>query len=146
MIPALPVRMLINAALYYTVFTVAGCIYAHYVSLKKEKGATAVGANAKYAQIPAEDWQYFQRVLEEAKRVSLQGEEVALPSFVSPAAFQDKNDASIATLTAELSRVRDIAGQAYDITVGLIPDAGIRAVKFDGATVVVGMDQQPKKG
>jgi hypothetical protein len=53
------------AALYYTVFTMMGSIYAHYVSLRKEKGASAVGANRKYAQIDAEDWKRFRTLMGE---------------------------------------------------------------------------------
>lgn len=47
----------IGAGLFYTAFTMSGSIYAHYVSLKKEKGATAVGANKKYAQIPVAEYE-----------------------------------------------------------------------------------------
>ena len=47
----------IFAVLFYTVFTMAGSIYAHYRSLRKEKGATAVGASKRYAQIPVEEWE-----------------------------------------------------------------------------------------
>jgi hypothetical protein len=42
--------------LFYTAFTLAGSVYAHYRSLKSEKGANAVGYNKKYAQIPVEEW------------------------------------------------------------------------------------------
>lgn len=42
--------------LFYTALTMSGSIYAHYRSLKIEKGKTAVGANKKYAQITVEDW------------------------------------------------------------------------------------------
>ncbi len=51
------------AALYYTVFTMAGSIYSHYRALKKESGATAVGANAKYAQITVDEWKAAKTIL-----------------------------------------------------------------------------------
>jgi hypothetical protein len=53
----------IGAALYYTTFTMAGSLYAHYRSLKKEKGATAVGANKRYAQIPIEEWEKVKKMV-----------------------------------------------------------------------------------
>jgi len=43
--------------LFYTALTMSGSIYAHFRSLKIEKGKTAVGANKKYAQIPVEEWE-----------------------------------------------------------------------------------------
>jgi len=39
----------------------------------------------------------------------------------------------------EFQRVKDIAGQAYDITVGLIPDAGIKVQKVGDQIVATGM-------
>jgi hypothetical protein len=42
---------------FYTVFTVAGSVFAHHQSLQSEKGLNAVGANKKYAQILVEDWE-----------------------------------------------------------------------------------------
>jgi hypothetical protein len=90
----------VGAALYYTAFTMAGSLYAHYKSLKKEKGATAVGANKKYAQIPVEEY---------------------------------------TQLKAAVARATSLAEQAYDIQVGAIPDSGIAATKFDGATLTTGL-------
>jgi hypothetical protein len=75
-------------------------LYAHYKSLKKEKGATAVGANKKYAQIPVEEY---------------------------------------TQLKAAVARATSLAEQAYDIQVGAIPDSGIAATKFDGATLTTGL-------
>ena len=49
--------MAIFTALYYTAFTLLGSLVAHYWSLKNEKGKSAVGASAKYAQIPIDEWQ-----------------------------------------------------------------------------------------
>lgn len=50
-------EMTLLALLYYTALAVAASIYAHYRSLKKESGLTAVGASKKYAQIPVEEWE-----------------------------------------------------------------------------------------
>lgn len=57
-------KMGLFAALYYTVFTMSGSIYAHYRALKKETGLNAVGANKKYAQIPIEDWSRVKAVVD----------------------------------------------------------------------------------
>jgi hypothetical protein len=46
-----------GTAIYYTAFTVLGSVIAHYWSLRSEKGKAAVGANAKYAQIPVSEWE-----------------------------------------------------------------------------------------
>jgi hypothetical protein len=51
--------MAIFAAAFYTSFTVGGSVAAHYIALATEKGKAAVGANAKYAQIPADEWRYI---------------------------------------------------------------------------------------
>ena len=48
--------MQVFTALFYTAFTVAGSVAAHYWALRTEKGKSAVGANKKYAQISAEEW------------------------------------------------------------------------------------------
>ncbi len=55
----------VGAALYYTAFTMAGSLYAHHKSLKKEKGLMAVGASKKYAQIPTEEWEKIRRFMSE---------------------------------------------------------------------------------
>jgi hypothetical protein len=39
----------------------------------------------------------------------------------------------------EFQRVRGLSETAYDITVGLIPDSGIRACKVGGLTVTTGL-------
>lgn len=70
----------IGAALYYTVFTMAGSIYAHYVSLKKEKGATAVGANKKYAQISIDDWTIVKKYVDNAT-AAVNREEAVSPAI-----------------------------------------------------------------
>ena len=54
----------IAAVLCYTFFTMLGSLYAHYRALKKEAWMTAVGANRKYAQIPAEEWAAVKSLLE----------------------------------------------------------------------------------
>ena len=54
----------IGTSLYYTVFTMGGSLMAHYYSLKNEKGKSAVGANAKYAQIPIDEWTQYKRKLD----------------------------------------------------------------------------------
>ncbi len=51
------IGMAVFAALFYTAFTMSGSLYAHFRALKKESGLDAVGANKKYAQIPAEEWE-----------------------------------------------------------------------------------------
>jgi len=56
----------IETALWYTLFTVAGSLFAHYWALKTEKGKSAVGASKLYAQIPNAEWK---RVLEVVNRV-----------------------------------------------------------------------------
>lgn len=58
------------AVLYYTAFTMAGSIYAHFRALKKEAGMAAVGANKKYAQIPAEQWETVRRYFFEPNKPS----------------------------------------------------------------------------
>ena len=54
----------IGTSLYYTAFTMGGSLLAHYYSLKSEKGKSAVGANAKYAQIPVEEWERYKKEVE----------------------------------------------------------------------------------
>jgi hypothetical protein len=120
----------IAAALYYTLFTMAGSIYAHYVSLKKEKGASAVGANKKYAQIPVEEY--------EALRLFTSQTDVRVNE--TNARIEKLSDLLAGAPTkADFERVRDLAGQAYDITVGLIPDSHIKAVKLGDQVVTTGL-------
>lgn len=59
------------SALYYTVFTMTGSLWAHHRALKKEKGLAAVGASKKYAQIPAEEWERYKRLLLNAEALFL---------------------------------------------------------------------------
>ena len=86
----------ILAALFYTFFTMSGSIYAHWRAMRKESGKTAVGASAKYAQIPVEEWKAIQE-----KLATL--------------------DAQV--ITEGLARATKLAEQAYDVTVGMIPTA-----------------------
>lgn len=58
-------KMSLFAVLYYTAFTMTGSIYAHYRSLKNERGKNAVGASVHYAQIPATDWKKYKPILDE---------------------------------------------------------------------------------
>lgn len=53
----------VGVGAYYTVFTVAGSIAAHYWALKTEKGKSAVGASKKYVQITPEQWAEVQQHL-----------------------------------------------------------------------------------
>jgi hypothetical protein len=48
---------------YYTVFTMAGSLLAHYFSLLNEKGKGAVGANKKYHQVTAEEWGELKQII-----------------------------------------------------------------------------------
>jgi hypothetical protein len=66
---------------------------------------------------------------------------------VSDANLRIANTAALlagAPTKADFERVRELAMQAYDITVGIIPDSGIKAHSFDGAIVVTGLDKQAK--
>lgn len=98
----------IGAALYYTAFTMAGSLYAHYVSLKKEKGASAVGANKKYAQIPTEEYEALKKAV------------ATIPSV------------------EEFTRVKGLAEQAYDMSLGMVPSSGVTAQKFGDGMVTTG--------
>ena len=53
----------VAAVSMYTAFTMLGSLYAHYRALKKETGLASVGANKKYAQIPAEEWEETKKYL-----------------------------------------------------------------------------------
>ena len=55
--------MAVFTGLYYTIFTITGSVLAHHFSLKTEKGKSAVGASAQYAQIPIEDWEANKEIL-----------------------------------------------------------------------------------
>ncbi|HLZ10547.1 MAG TPA: hypothetical protein VKT80_18315, partial [Chloroflexota bacterium] len=67
-------RMSSFAVVYYTAFTMSGSVYAHYRSLKTEKGLGAVGANKRYAQITVEEWEQVKMCLNPFPRgVSLSG-------------------------------------------------------------------------
>jgi hypothetical protein len=53
----------VAAGAYYTTMTMGGSFFAHWLALKTEKGKSAVGANAKYAQITTEEWREVQLAL-----------------------------------------------------------------------------------
>jgi len=107
--------------LIYTTSTVGGGILAHYLALKTEKGKAAVGANKKYAQITVEEWRTAQVFMKELANQPL--------SYLK----------EIPQIKADVVRATTLAEQAYDIQVGGIPDSGIAATKFDGATLTTGL-------
>ena len=107
--------------LIYTASTVGGGILAHYMALKTEKGKSAVGANKKYAQIPVEEWHRAQAFMEELSHQPL--------GYLK----------DIPQLKTDVARAATLAEQAYDIQVGAIPDSGVTAKKFDGATITTGL-------
>ncbi len=51
------IKLALFAAAYYTAFTVAGSLLAHWWALKTEKGKGAVGANSKYHQVTNDEWE-----------------------------------------------------------------------------------------
>jgi hypothetical protein len=102
----------IETASVYTVACVAGSIFAHWLAMKTEKGKNAVGFNKKYAQIPVEDYARLLADVEEFKK---------LPT------------------AEEFQRIRGLAENAYDITVGMIPDSGVSAQKVGNLTVTTGL-------
>lgn len=51
------------------------------------------------------------------------------------------NDSAIKDVKEKLSRASDIAHQAYDITVGMIQDSGVKATKVGNLTVVTGLPE-----
>lgn len=131
----------IGAALYYTAFTMAGSIYAHYISLKKEKGKTAVGANSKYAQIPVEDWQQFQQHVIDVTKVAAATLKAVneLPTKEEHAQLAEK--VAAIPSTEEFTRIRGLAENAYDCVLGFIPDSGASAKKIGGITVATGVPE-----
>lgn len=50
------IALAVSYGVMYTLFTVFGSVAAHYFSLRTERGASAVGANARYKQITTEEW------------------------------------------------------------------------------------------
>jgi len=118
--------MQLSSAAVYTVACVTGSIFAHWLAMKTEKGKNAVGYNKKYAQIPVEDWEQFQKNVITVTKISAETLKVVntLPT------------------KEEFEHTKALALQAYDITVGIIPDSGIKAHNFDGVAVITGLDQQ----
>ncbi len=120
----------LTAAAVYTVACVSGSLFAHWLAMKTEKGKNAVGYNKKYAQIPVEEYDLLKSTVVAARQ---------------SAADANVRTAELAGLLAgiptkeEFERVKDIALQANDIVVGIIPDAGIKAHKVGNQTVVTGM-------
>jgi hypothetical protein len=107
----------IGAGLFYTALTMTGSVYAHYVSLKKESGKTAVGANKKYAQIAVEDYTKM--------RLLLTHYEVNVKD--------------------EFEQVKKLAETSYQVMVGVIPDSKITATKVAGQTVTTGVPENNSK-
>ena len=58
------VQKAILTGVFYTTCTTFGSVLAHFISLRTEKGKTAVGANQKYAQITQSEWSACQKQLE----------------------------------------------------------------------------------
>lgn len=46
----------VYAAALYTLATVSGSLFAHWLAMKTEKGKSAVGASKLYAQVPVAEW------------------------------------------------------------------------------------------
>lgn len=104
----------IGAGLFYTALTMTGSVYAHYVSLKKESGKTAVGANSEYAQIPVAEYARLQTLLAHYE----------------------------ANVKEEFASVKNLAEAAYTCVVGTLPDSKISAVKIAGQTVTSGLPEK----
>lgn len=120
------ISWLICATVLYTLACVSGSIFVHWLAMKTGKGKNAGAANKKYAQIPVEDWEQFQKNVITATQISAETLKVVntLPT------------------KEEFEHTKALALQAYDITVGIIPDSGIKAHNFDGVAVITGLDQQ----
>lgn len=124
--------MQLSSAAVYTAACVSGSIFAHWFAMKTEKGKNAVGYNKKYAQIPVEEYDLLKSTVVAARQ---------------SAADANVRTAELAGLLAgiptkeEFERVKDIALQAYDICVGIIPDAHIRATKIAGEIIKTGIPQ-----
>lgn len=54
----------IVAIVIYSLASMAGSVFAHWIALRTESGKTAVGSSKKYIQITAEEWRLFQKRLE----------------------------------------------------------------------------------
>lgn len=52
------------AGVYYTGMSLVGALSAHWLSMKTEKGKSAVGASTKYAQIPVADWEKVKKLID----------------------------------------------------------------------------------
>jgi hypothetical protein len=55
--------MQIAVGVFYTVFTVAGSVAAHYWALKTERGKGAVGANTRFHQLTTEEWERLRQII-----------------------------------------------------------------------------------
>ena len=72
----------VGVGVFYTVFTVAGSVFAHYWALRTEKGKSAVGASSKYAQIPVAEWERIKKLLDKCGACDLDGQVMQLRSKV----------------------------------------------------------------
>lgn len=104
----------VAAGLFYTALTMTGSVYAHYVSLKKEQGKTAVGANSKYAQIPVAEYAALKALLYHYE----------------------------ANVKDEFATVKSLAESAYTCVLGTLPDSKISASKIAGQTVTSGLPER----
>ena len=146
----------VGTGVEYTIACVGGSLFAHYWALRTEQGKNAVGYNKKYAQIPIEQWEITKQLAENWLANQEKFKELLSFSAIvrTPYAvdfFKNLKDGSDAgkrvplcdeaTLLEleQLQRVRSLAENAYDVTIGLIPDSGIRAVKVAGETVTTGI-------
>jgi hypothetical protein len=120
----------IEAASVYTVACVSGSIFAHYLAMKTEKGKDAVGYSKKYAQIPAEEWEAMKKYAP-ITEIDWQTAKARFEALVA--------DFGKMPSAEDFQRVRSMAETAYDISVGMIPDSGIKACKVGGLTVTTGI-------
>ena len=71
----------IAAGVLYTAATMSGSLAAHFVAKRTEKGSDAVGASARYAQIPVEEYAELKKLLGDFGRVQKLAEQAYDISF-----------------------------------------------------------------
>lgn len=76
------IALQLAAGIVYTLATVSGSLGAHFWALKTEKGAGAVGANKKYAQIPTAEWESFKTTFAELKETAERAERKAADAIL----------------------------------------------------------------
>jgi hypothetical protein len=110
----------------YTLTTAEGSVLMMRKMLAKEAGRRAVGAGQKaLAQISLEDGAYLSRLIEAAKKSSLQGEDISLPAFTP----------ELAEVKQQAARAEALANDAYTIGTNMCPDSGLVAMKAGGEIV-----------